>query len=146
MAAPQSLFPPDRGGKKVESSFKEKLMGDSIVASKKRRGNLFYLNLARVELKEGNHLFPKKFLEQSLRKKLSAPWEGALIVKLLGKEVGFITMRDGLKKAWKLCGDFEMMDLGKGFFLLKFDREDDRSMVVEGGPWMVFDHYLSIHP
>ena len=108
-------------GAKRLSSFKEKLMGDSIVPSKKRRGNLFYLNLARAELEEGNRLFPKNFLEQSLRKELSAPWEGALIVKLLGKEVGFITMRDRLKKAWKLCGDFEMMDLGKGFFLLKFD-------------------------
>lgn len=36
------------------------------------------------------------------------------------------------------------MDIGNGFFMAKFDYEEDRNKVINGGPWMIFDHYLSI--
>ena len=65
-------------------------------------------------------------------------------MKLLGKKVGFWAMRDRLNKLWKPCGGFEIIDLDYGFFLVKFDNEDDRIKVVRGGPWMLFDHYLCI--
>ena len=53
--------------------------------------------------------------------------------KLLGKEVGFWAMRDRRNKLWKPCGGFEIIDLGYGFFLVKFDNEDDRTKSVGGG-------------
>lgn len=34
--------------------------------------------------------------------------------------------------------------LGHGFYMVKFDEAEDRTKVISGGPWMVFDHYLSI--
>ena len=62
MFASQPLFPPNGGGNKVEmSSFKEKLLGKPMVSSKRSRGNLFELNLARAELENGNHLLLKIF-------------------------------------------------------------------------------------
>lgn len=36
------------------------------------------------------------------------------------------------------------MDIGHGFFMAKFDMEGDRLKVMEEGPWMVFDHYLTV--
>ena len=91
-------------------------------------------------------MLPKIYLDSSIRDELSAPWEDALVVKLLGKDVGFLTMRDRLKKLWQPSGGFDIIDLGFGFFLIKFDNGDDRGKAVEGGPWMMFDHYLLIRP
>ena len=65
-------------------------------------------------------------------------------MKLLGKDIGFLAMQYRLKKLWKPHARFDILDLGHGYFLIKFDTEEDRSEMVEGDPWMLFDHYLSI--
>ena len=31
-----------------------------------------------------------------------------------------------------------MVDIGHGFFMVKFDIEEDRTKVIEGGSWMIF--------
>ena len=49
-----------------------------------------------------------------------------------------------MKKLWNPRAGFDILDLGFGFFLVKFDNEEDRITVMDGGPWMLFDHYLSI--
>ena len=77
--------------------------------------------------------FQKIFLERSICKKLSAPWEDALLIKLLGRNVGFIIMQDRLKKLWQLNGVFDMLDLDYGYFLAKLDCFDNRLKVLEGG-------------
>lgn len=53
-------------------------------------------------------------------------------------------MRDRLKSLWKPSGGFDILDLGHGFFLVKFDEKGDRMKVIKRGPWMLFDHYLSV--
>jgi hypothetical protein len=54
-------------------------------------------------------------------------------------------MRDRLKAIWRLTGDMYIMDIGHGFFMVKFDLEPDREKVISGGPWMIVDHYVSYH-
>jgi hypothetical protein len=49
-----------------------------------------------------------------------------------------------LKKVWHFAKGFELMDVGHGFFMVKFDQEMDRMKVMNGGPWMIFDHYLTV--
>ena len=34
------------------------------------------------------------------------------------------------------------MDIDNSFFMTKFDVEEDTNKVMEGGQWMIFDHYL----
>ena len=65
-------------------------------------------------------------------------------MNLLGKSVGFLTMKGRLNSLWKPVGGFHLLDLGYGFFLVKFDMRDDRLKALERGTWMLFDHYLSI--
>lgn len=36
------------------------------------------------------------------------------------------------------------MDLGHGFFMVKLEDENDKTKVMEGGPWMVFDHCMAV--
>lgn len=66
------------------------------------------------------------------------------MVSLLGKKLGFRLMKTKLSVAWNLSADFELLDVDNGFFLLKFDRTEDKKKVMEGGLWMIFDHYLAV--
>lgn len=36
------------------------------------------------------------------------------------------------------------MDIIDLFFMVKLDDENDRKKVMEGGPWMIFDHCLAV--
>lgn len=53
---------------------------------------------------------------------LCHPWEDALVVKLLGKTLGHIVMKDRLRRLWRLAGDFEIMDIDNGLSIVKFDQ------------------------
>lgn len=75
---------------------------------------------------------------------LSLPWKDALIIKSLGKPLGFNIMKAKLTSIWKLMGGFEIMDIGNGYVMAKSEHEEDRNKVINGGPWMIFDHYLSV--
>jgi len=68
----------------------------------------------------------------------------ALVIKLLGKSVGYNIMRDRLHRLWKLSAGFQIMDNGNGYYMVKFDYAADREKVMDGGPWMMFDHYLTV--
>lgn len=37
-----------------------------------------------------------------------------------------------------------MIDIGHGFFMVKFDLPAGREKVIGGTPWMVFDHYVAV--
>lgn len=45
---------------------------------------------------------------------------------------------------WKPSGGMDIVDMGHGFFLVKFDVEGDRDKAIGSGPWMIFDHYLAV--
>lgn len=40
----------------------------------------------------------------------------------------------------------DTVDIGHGFYMVKFDMEADREKAISGGPWMIFDHYLTVRP
>ena len=98
----------------------------------------------RIEYEDGNRLLPKVHLDDKVFTELCYPWCDSLIVKLLGKNIGYTQMNIRLKKVWNYAKGFELMDVGHGFFMVKFNQEMDRMKVMNGGPWMIFDHYLNV--
>ena len=100
--------------------------------------------LIRVEHEGGNRLTPKVYVDDATFEKLCLPWKDAIIMKLLGKKIGYGILRDRLKLLWKLQAAFEMMDVGNGLFMVKFNVPEDWEKVLCGGPWMIFDHYLVV--
>ncbi|KAG5219090.1 receptor protein [Salix suchowensis] len=83
------------------------------------------------------------------KKRIRAPWKQTLIIKLMGRRVGYMFLIQRLKYMWKLRGDFTLTDLGNEFYLAKFANTEDRAHVLFEGPWMVADHYLTVrtwHP
>ena len=49
-----------------------------------------------------------------------------------------------LRAVWKLFAGFDVMDVGNGYFMIKFDYEAYREKVISEGPWMVNDCYLAM--
>lgn len=69
----------------------------------KERVNLVEKGLVKIAYEGGNSLLPKVYLEESYFKDLCHPWKDALVVKLLGKNVGYHVLKERiLTKLWKL--------------------------------------------
>ncbi|KAH7867540.1 hypothetical protein Vadar_034652 [Vaccinium darrowii] len=75
--------------------------------------------------------------------KLRRPWRKALIVKLLGRTVGYRVLRQRVEQAWKLRGNFQMVDLEEGYYLVRFATKEDYHHVLFYGPWTILGHYLT---
>jgi hypothetical protein len=136
--------PPDLKLSPPKPSFRDKLLGSSQEIPTRERENMIEKNLVRIELEDGNRLLPKVYLEPTVFQELCTPWKDALVVKLLGKTLGYNTMRDRLHRIWKLQGGFEIMDNDNGFYMVKFDQAADKEKVVTGGPWLIYDHCLAV--
>jgi hypothetical protein len=145
--------PPNNGGKggtnenskhmKSSVSFRDKVLGNHAIMEKEKV-DLIANKMAQVELVKGNRLMPMLHVENSVIEDLCVPWRDALVIKLLGKNLGYNTMKTKLENVWKLSGGFELMDIGYSYYMVKFDGEDDKNKVINGGPWMIYDHYLAV--
>ncbi|PNY06441.1 hypothetical protein L195_g002907 [Trifolium pratense] len=144
---PSQDRPPDpHQASNQKCSFRDKLLGNQAPVPRRETVDLIGKNLFRIEFEDGDRRRPRCYADDSVLKDLWLPWQHAIIVKLLGKNIGFVTMRDRLRAVWKLTSDIDMLDIGHGFFMVKFDLEADREKVINGGPWMIFDHYVAIRP
>ncbi|OMO87284.1 reverse transcriptase [Corchorus capsularis] len=72
------------------------------------------------------------------------PWRNALIVKLLGKVLGFSALTSRINQLWKLEGDYKVTDLEHDYFIIRFQKKVDYEHVLEGGPWIIGGHYLTV--
>jgi hypothetical protein len=53
-------------------------------------------------------------------------------------------MKRHLDRQWGLAGEYDLLDIGNGFFVVKFDSKEDKTKVIKGIPWEIYDHYLLI--
>jgi hypothetical protein len=81
-----------------------------------------------------------------LKRRIRAPWSASLIVKVFGRSVGYMFLVNKLKAIWRTNSGFSCVDLGLGFFLVKFENRDDFEDVLRNGPWFIGEHFLSIRP
>uniref|UniRef100_A0A2N9FQ21 Reverse transcriptase domain-containing protein n=1 Tax=Fagus sylvatica TaxID=28930 RepID=A0A2N9FQ21_FAGSY len=88
--------------------------------------------------------YPTILLSKAEKIRIQAPWRSALIIKAIGKSVGFKYMDFKIRSLWKPQGDMQMIDLGLDFFLIRFKLADDYWKVVNGGPWFVKQQFLSV--
>lgn len=138
-------MPPDKQQPtNPKPSFREKLLGSTQEIPSRPKEDMIKNKLVRIEHENGNRLLPKVYLEPQVFQELCTPWKDALVVKLLGKNLGYNTMKDRLHKVWKLQGGFEIMDNDNGFYMVKFDQSPDKEKVISGGPWLIYDHCLAV--
>ncbi|CAN1795057.1 hypothetical protein LINPERHAP1_LOCUS20483, partial [Linum perenne] len=84
-------------------------------------------------------------LSKEFKDKLCKPWVNTLVVRLLGKSIGYSYLCHRLRSMWKPANPIHIIDLDKGCFMVKFGDEHDYFKALTGGPWMILDHYLVVH-
>ncbi|KAJ1382865.1 hypothetical protein SESBI_43849 [Sesbania bispinosa] len=77
-------------------------------------------------------------------KQWCSPWKFSLIVRLMGRRVGFRMMSMKLKYLWAKNGDIRVMDISEDFYLVRFSNEGDYKHALFEGPWLIADHYLLV--
>ncbi|KAI9094253.1 hypothetical protein K1719_026835 [Acacia pycnantha] len=93
-----------------------------------------------------NMNFPTFTFSERMKKRLYKAWNRAVIVKLLGRDIGYKLLLSILQPLWAKRGVINLINIGNGFFIVKFTNNDDYRNALTGGPWMIFDHYLTIRP
>lgn len=77
-------------------------------------------------------------------KKSWQPWRRALIIRVLGKSFNFCLLEPRVRKLWQLDHGCKLIDMDKGYMVARFYSQQDYLKVINGGPWMVMNHYLTI--
>lgn len=67
-----------------------------------------------------------------------------IIVKLLGKKIGFNTLLNKVTTLWSPINHMQLMDLENDYYLARFQDEGDFDKVLVGGPWVIFGQYLTV--
>ena len=124
----------------MESTFFKDCYQGSVLVEE-REGNL------DDEMEEvSDDGIPTVKITADLKKTLRDPWRLTLIVKLLGKTVAFnvLQAKQGYINVETRWWIFELIDLGYGFYAVKFDKHADGCKVMAGGPWKIMVHYLTV--
>jgi hypothetical protein len=101
-----------------------------------------FTGLSVVEGKVGSYECPKFILSAREEARIRKPWRQGLIVKLMGRNIGYKALETRLKQIWVRKGVISIIDLGKDNFLVYFTNEEDYTKALEDGPWLIYDHYL----
>ncbi|KAJ8755213.1 hypothetical protein K2173_019011 [Erythroxylum novogranatense] len=105
-----------------------------------------------IELEEGDITLvqgPTRFsldLSSTFRTKLDDVWAQAIVIKLLGRRMGFQLLRDRLLQMWHLTAPLKIIDLENDFYLVNFKEERDYIHTLTQGPWIIAGHVLSVQP
>nr|POE88721.1 hypothetical protein CFP56_39220 [Quercus suber] len=85
-------------------------------------------------------------LSKETMMRIREPWHKALIVKVFGRTVGYSYLTFKINELWKPAAKMDCVDLGRDFFLIRFNCADDFDKVLKGGPWFIGGHFLAIRP
>ncbi|KAK2387120.1 zinc ion binding / nucleic acid binding protein [Trifolium repens] len=96
------------------------------------------------EQKIGNYDCPIFVLSKSEEKRIHRPWKRGVIVKLLGRRIGYKALETRLKQMWVKKGIINIIDLGNDYYLVTFSHEFDHETALLNGPWFIYDHYLTV--
>ncbi|XP_031119048.1 uncharacterized protein LOC116022464 [Ipomoea triloba] len=78
------------------------------------------------------------------KERLRRPWRRTLIIKLLGRKVGYSFLMNRLQRMWKPEASFDLITLDQDFFLAKFESLRDYEFTKYDGPWIILGHYLTV--
>ncbi|XP_019234876.1 PREDICTED: uncharacterized protein At4g02000-like [Nicotiana attenuata] len=76
--------------------------------------------------------------------RLYEPWKYSVIIKLFGRRIAHHLLKNKLIEIWKPTEELPIIDLGSDFFLIKFQQEENMLKALQGGPWFILNHFLSV--
>jgi hypothetical protein len=109
--------------------------------------NLDEIDIEGIKVEEqklGNYECPIFVLSKAEEKRIHRPWKRGVIVKLLGRRIGYKALETRLKQMWVKKGIINIIDLGNDYYLVTFSHEFDHGTTLMNGPWFIYDHYLTV--
>lgn len=120
-----SAQPPEEQAQKP--TFKETVLGKASEKKDEQARDLVDAGIMKMDLVDGNNFFPMfDFKDDKTYETICKPWEGCLVVKLLGKHIGYTALCERLRSLWKPSGGIEVRDIHHGYFLIQFDVMEDK--------------------
>ncbi|MBA0672482.1 hypothetical protein Goklo_025245 [Gossypium klotzschianum] len=89
---------------------------------------------------------PSISFSDRIHKILIQGMENTVILKLLGRNIGFSVLQNKLFNLWRPSAPLHMMDIENGYFLVKFQNKLDCERALPEGPWIIFSQYLTVQP
>lgn len=77
---------------------------------------------------------------------LAQDMANTVVIKLLGRSIGFSVLQSKIYNLWKPSSSFHLMDIKNGYFLASFQNKYDCEKVLSEGPWIIFGQYLTVQP
>ncbi|ESR42059.1 hypothetical protein CICLE_v10013460mg, partial [Citrus x clementina] len=74
---------------------------------------------------EREGFLPSISFSRKVHEQLIKPWQSTVVVKLLGRMIGYKALCSQLEILWPNSGRYSVIDLDNGYFLVKFRKEDD---------------------
>lgn len=102
------------------------------------------------ELEEGDVIFreeePMPFIAFSdrVQQRLVKPYVHSVVVKILGRNLGYRVLMARLKSIWSVTKGFSVVDLAHDYYLVHFTNAEDVEYVLTEGPWTVIGYYLVV--
>ncbi|KAJ4834664.1 hypothetical protein Tsubulata_034493 [Turnera subulata] len=111
---------------------------------------VMWIEEEETEYEEGDIVVHEKHgvtvveLSEAVKARMNKPWSQAVVVKLLGRQIGYTILKEKIESLWKPVGAFKIVDLANNFFIVRFKEEVDFHRAPFGGPWTIFNHVLSV--
>ncbi|KAL4290645.1 hypothetical protein GQ457_14G017720 [Hibiscus cannabinus] len=128
-------------------TFKDKLMGSAGVIR-----DTVPLSDLDVDVQEedvrigGSSSLPEIQFSDKVHEAIDAKLANSVIVRLLGRSIGYQTLLNRIHLLWKPNGAMSLIDLDNNYFLVRFAVEVDFRNVLANGPWTIFGSYLTVQP
>ena len=133
------------GDNLMQVSYKETLVNVSQALEQGFGGRLGEFEEGDViENNEGP--MPSITFSARVHEKLSELWKNSIVVKLLGRTIGYRTLCARLNVLWKTTMGFSVIDLENNYFLVRFRSVGDVVDALTKGPWLIMGHYLTVQP
>lgn len=126
-------------------SFKQIVANESLQAGKQMDEELDMVSDDEVEGDDDiDPNCPVIRLTKAEKVRLQSKWKQTLIVKVMGRSVGYGYLLKRLSALWRPKARMELVSVDSGYYLVKFASVDDYEFAKFGGPWMVLDHYHKV--
>ncbi|CAN1133312.1 hypothetical protein LINPERPRIM_LOCUS30571 [Linum perenne] len=72
------------------------------------------------------------------------PWSKELVVKILERSFFYPVLKQRLENLQARAGHIQVIDMSKAILLVCFSEADDYNRATFGGPWKLYDYYITI--
>lgn len=100
--------------------------------------------LDKEDDEEKDELCPEIQLSREEKERLYKPWSRSLLIKLMGKTIGYTYLLQRIKELWKPTSPIDIISIENRFYLVKFNSADDYEHTLLERPWVITNHYLTI--